>query len=505
MNDISLKEKKADRLILLSLLFLGVFLTFLVSPFSPIYRYCFEPDEICYHIMSRGLLSGKVPYRDLFDHKGPLTYLIYALGLLLSGKATWGIWILFTFVNIGIFALLYKNLRVFLSWQRSLVGTAIMLALLFLKCEPIYASGSKPDHFILLLLLLSEYLLLLRLKGRDEEKKEHKFFSTLDMFFMGLLCGGVFMLKLNVCIYYLLFIGSYFLFLLIKKMGKAFFSSCGAFLGGIAAVSLPFFIYFAANGVLSDFIDAYFLFNSKYAKNGGLKLHFERSWIDPENQITIVILFLLLVIGGLIFLSSQKQKKQRLICVALGAVTYFSMSLPEVFAYSFVLIVPLYILAIGYVADVLVALLSEKVAIGASLAVLLFALSNFTIFQVFLTPPIEKEKPAFEAAMETYYDAHPDATCLFFTNLCDSFFYDLGTESPDYKYFYMPREATLDIYNEQVSYIRQKLPSVIALYCSPSADEELMTKIQIFIMENDYELYFDDHENSRYYAFVRKE
>jgi hypothetical protein len=69
----------------------------------------------------------------------------------------------------------------------------------------------------------------------------------------------------------------------------------------------------------------------------------------------------------------------------------------------------------------------------------------------------------------------------------------------------MPREATLDIYNEQVSYIRQKLPSVIALYCSPSADEELMTKIQIFIMENDYELYFDDHENSRYYAFVRKE
>ena len=504
MDDISLKEKKADRLILFSLVILGVFLTLLVSPFSPIYRYCFEPDEICYQIMSRGLLSGKVPYRDLFDHKGPLTYLIYALGLLLSGKATWGIWILFTLVNIGIFALLYKSLRVFLSWQRSLVGTAIMLALLFLKSNPIYASGSKPDHFILLLLLLSEYLVLIRLKDYTSAT-DKKLFSVPDMFLLGLLCGGVFMLKLNVCIYYLLFIGFYFLFLLIKKMGKAFFSSCGAFLGGIAVVSVPFFIYYAANGALSDFIDAYFLFNSKYAKNGGLKLHFERGWIDPENQITIVVLFLLLVIGSLLFLNSQKQKKQSLICIVLGFVTYFSMSLPEVFAYSFVLLVPLYILAIGYVADILVALLSEKVAIAASLAVLLFALSNFTIFQVFLTPPIEKEKTAFEAAFETYYDSHPDATCLYFTNLCDEFFYDFGHESPNFKYFYMPREATIDIYNEQVRYIRQKLPSVVALYCSPSTDEELLTKIQIFLMENDYELYFDDNENSRYYAYVRKE
>ena len=223
------------------------------------------------------------------------------------------------------------------------------------------------------------------------------------------------------------------------------------------------------------------------------------------NPSTIVVLFLLLVIGSLLFLNSQKQKKQSLICIVLGFVTYFSMSLPEVFAYSFVLLVPLYILAIGYVADILVALLSEKVAIAASLAVLLFALSNFTIFQVFLTPPIEKEKTAFEAAFETYYDSHPDATCLYFTNLCDEFFYDFGHENPNFKYFYMPREATIDIYNEQVRYIRQKLPSVVALYCSPSTDEELLTKIQIFLMENDYELYFDDHENSRYYAYVRKE
>ena len=46
-----------------------------------------EPDPVVYLTIGNEVLHGAVPYRDLFDHKGPLTYWIYAgLNLLLPSS-----------------------------------------------------------------------------------------------------------------------------------------------------------------------------------------------------------------------------------------------------------------------------------------------------------------------------------------------------------------------------------------------------------------------------------
>lgn len=37
----------------------------------------YDPDEAVYKIVAEGLVNGQWPYRDLFDHKGPLTYVYY--------------------------------------------------------------------------------------------------------------------------------------------------------------------------------------------------------------------------------------------------------------------------------------------------------------------------------------------------------------------------------------------------------------------------------------------
>lgn len=40
------------------------------------------------------VLDGAIPYKDVWDHKGPLIYYINALGLGISGGSRWGVWLM---------------------------------------------------------------------------------------------------------------------------------------------------------------------------------------------------------------------------------------------------------------------------------------------------------------------------------------------------------------------------------------------------------------------------
>ena len=57
---------------------------FVASTSSPRYATNFWTDSNLYFTIGRGMTRGLMPYRDLFDHKGPLIFLLYALGALLE-------------------------------------------------------------------------------------------------------------------------------------------------------------------------------------------------------------------------------------------------------------------------------------------------------------------------------------------------------------------------------------------------------------------------------------
>ncbi|MBO4474145.1 MAG: hypothetical protein J5750_04450 [Clostridiales bacterium] len=492
------QQKRMDLAVYIGLAFAAAILTFVACPFSPIFRYCYEPDEICYLVVSRGWLNGKIPYRDLFDHKGPLTYVFYALGLLLSNQASWGIWIVFTGINIGSFLLIYKNIRILFDPYRSWAAISFLFCFFFIKSPALFASGSKPEHIILLFLLLSENIVLKRIR---EGKKA----SGRDMLLIGLCAGSVLAIKMNICIYYLCFVGGYFIWLLTRKEWKVFFRNCGAFVGGIGLIVAPIAAYYAASKSLKDLIYAYFEFNMTYARTGGLKLHFSRQWISDHNQIAIFILFCLMVISAFLFLHQKKHRLHNVIIVFLGFVVYFFLTLPEVFAYSFCVMIPLYLLGLGYLADITVAMLPSKKLQVVLSGLLIFVLCCFCLGKLFLHPMLPLKKTELENSMLTYYENHPDSDCLYFTNLCDLFFYDYSTKTPSYKQFYMPREGTGTMYTEQIEYIRQGIPDIVALYRTPDIDDEFMLKLDIFFAENGYSLYFDDSEDTLYYIYVRTE
>lgn len=521
-DQLTRKQNHFDRNVFWGLALAACLLTFLVCPFSPIYRYNFEPDEICYHTVSLGWLRGKLPYRDLFDHKGPLTYVIYALGLLLTGQHSVGIMFVFMAINAAIFIFIYRNLRLCFDSSRSLCATILLLILFFVKKDSMFASATKPDHFILLMLLIAEFIFVRGIKryrsaqtvskdndssnattNVEESRPVSAVYRPAEMLIMGLCCGAVFMIKLNVCIYFLSFIGLYLLWLLTQKLGKSFLASCGMFLLGIGAVSLPFFLYFAYKHALSDFLYAYFTYNSNYAKHGGVHVLFSRPYIDVQNTWIILILFIFMLIAGFALLSAKKNKFTQILILFCGIASYAFISFPEVYAYTFVLLIPLYIWGCAVFIDLLFAFLPQKGLLIACCLLGIVISVNFVLYQLVIYPSIPYEAEEMEVVMDAYYEANPDSVTIYFFNRCHSFFYSKTCATPDFAYFYVPRSAGDDFYTTQMEYVSQGLPDVIAFLRPSDVDDDLMSQLDTFFIDSGYSLYYQDEEEYQHIVYVR--
>src|SRR5215510_3053799 len=72
------------------------------------------------------LLSGDVPYRDVWDHKPPLIYFVDALGLTLTPHSLWGVWVLQLIFIFFTLLLVYKLLDREFGIYAALVGTVIL-------------------------------------------------------------------------------------------------------------------------------------------------------------------------------------------------------------------------------------------------------------------------------------------------------------------------------------------------------------------------------------------
>ena len=80
-------------------------------------------DSSVFRYVARVILDGGMPYRDTFDHKGPLIYLINVLGLVISER--FGVWILEFIAVLLTFYFIYKIARLICS--RSMAVFVLLL------------------------------------------------------------------------------------------------------------------------------------------------------------------------------------------------------------------------------------------------------------------------------------------------------------------------------------------------------------------------------------------
>ena len=73
---------------------LSAVLLALCSKSSPLYAFNDWMDANIFFTMGRSMLGGRVLYRDVFDHKGPVLYLLYGLAGLVGGTDFRGVLVL---------------------------------------------------------------------------------------------------------------------------------------------------------------------------------------------------------------------------------------------------------------------------------------------------------------------------------------------------------------------------------------------------------------------------
>ena len=76
------KIKKYKEYIFLFIVVCALCLLVLYS--SPLYKGLPDIDSSVFQVMGKGMLENKIMYKELFDHKGPIVYIINSLAFLVS-------------------------------------------------------------------------------------------------------------------------------------------------------------------------------------------------------------------------------------------------------------------------------------------------------------------------------------------------------------------------------------------------------------------------------------
>ncbi len=218
---------------------------------SPLYPFNDWVDANCFFTMGKSMLFGIVPYRDLYEQKGPLLYALYALCYPISHRSFLGAWLLEIAAAWGFLSLAWKS-HLLLTGKKDPVFLFLTAALVY--TAPAFLKGGSAEELSLPLLMLSFYYGLSCLRM-------HRDLSTKEAFLIGLSSGAVLWIKYSMLGFYLGFIIVPAFRIIRKGQVLRLMKLLGMIILGVLAASLPVLAYFAYHHALSFLWEAYFYNN----------------------------------------------------------------------------------------------------------------------------------------------------------------------------------------------------------------------------------------------------
>lgn len=320
---------------LIALVFLALMLI-MSGTTSPLY-FSNGFDSGIFSLLGKGLVEGKTLYTELFDHKGPVIFLINALGHAIGGRT--GIFLLqciFGLAGILILAscvALLREDRPGNYLRDSLIIFAAGFAFFFLSFD----SGNLTEEYSLPFISLSLWLFVkYSLRAGDETC------HPLGYAFVHGICFAVLAFtRLNNAITVAAGILAIGIWLIKKGEIKNLLLNLLAGLLGIGAVSLPICLYFHSTGALDQMIYATFLYN--FGIVGQASHH------SLLSNPGIYLCLYLLPMGGCLMLLAEKLIRERKLCfidmLLLCILLFNALGLWVVnrFHHYFTVFVPVYI------------------------------------------------------------------------------------------------------------------------------------------------------------------
>ncbi len=195
-----------------------------------------------------------MPYKDSFDHKGPVLYLLNWLGMQISWyKGTWAIELVFMTAT---FFLLYRIARLVASILPAVLAVLISSSLLF----PYFFGGNVTEEYAMPCIAMSLYFFL--------DFCLHRKCSALRIILSGMAFAFVCLLRPNMTAVWIVFCPVILWMVIQQRDWKLLKQFVLFFAAGICIVAVPILSWLYANGALYQCFVDYIIFNGHYCSPG---------------------------------------------------------------------------------------------------------------------------------------------------------------------------------------------------------------------------------------------
>lgn len=307
-------NRRQEVILTVLMILLGTFLFLLYSPVHPLVEGCTGTDSSVFKTVALMMEKGYMPYRDSFDHKGPLLFILNFVGNKISYYV--GVWFIeYLFLAIAFYAI-YMIARLFCNiWQ----SMAIFFIAMILMCG-YFEEGNLTEEYAMMFIAVSLYIFI--------DYFENEKITYLRVFICGTTFAGTLMLRPNMIAVWLVMCLAVLIKLIAEKNYKKLLIFIGWFVLGMTLIIIPILIWLYCNGALQSCWNDYIIFNQQYTSTAGgratliakcksfinfactpiylialfLQLY---TWINKKGIFNIAYLLLMIVTPVLICISGQ--------------------------------------------------------------------------------------------------------------------------------------------------------------------------------------------------------
>ena len=229
-----------------------LFITLFAKGSSPLYKYTYGYDNSIFMYVGKAMKNGYIPYRDLYEIKGPILFLIQYLGQSLK-EGKWGIFII-EIINFNIIVFLsFYIARLYVGRIKALL--IVLISLIFWRYSyETFPTGNIVEAWSTMFSFVAVYIIL---AIKDKRLIHYIIIGMLAM------CSAL--IRLTDCVIVGACIIYSFICMIKARDVKCLVKSILAILAGCLIILIPIVIYYAAHNALRDMVDAIILFSIKYS------------------------------------------------------------------------------------------------------------------------------------------------------------------------------------------------------------------------------------------------
>lgn len=426
-----------------------------------------KTDSSVFFTIGRAMASGKVPYRDLFDHKGWYLYLFNCLGAMITFHSTAGLFVI-EYIFMLVNALLFYRIAMLVKEDKSspfYADIAVAVGLLFTLNGITYQYGNFAETYGLTFQLISIFLIL---KYFVSSEKIH---PPVYMLIHGICVAVMLGLRANLVVMWVPVGVLLIVYLLLEREFQNAILNIVAGIAGLLLGAMPELIYCAATHSLEDMIQQSFLFNLSYANEGQSVFCKITDMLLYKRTIWLIVLIAVSVF--IVLKSTKVSVKFKLLYVAGLLFSLYSVALSgRNYGHYYEYLLPFILPVVLVASEKISRILSGKKIYFQYLAVILLLfltiLCNISVpARLFLHTDSQKYAEATDELARLYKEKYSDLKNVLAVNN-NATIYNKFDVLPQEKYFYIPAigydEFSEPVDSQAASVLSGKNDVVILVY-----------------------------------------